>query len=1244
MNGFRDALMEKVVDKDGDTATINRVVEMASEERWGRSVALEQAYVHDVYEQFADAEGPASNPWPKVETFLDDLEPGSIICDVGCGNGKYLNVNNTIFNIGGEKSNRFCRIVREKNIEVVAMDALQLPFRDDSLDAVVCVAVVHHLATTERRVRALRELARVLRVGGRVIVTVWAMERAADSGGSKKRRFRSQDVLVPCRGPPWDARDAPICCEEKRQHKKRGRSQSRSKKSRHNNNNNSTSAINQNIRYDSGSPSSSSLSSPNETCYSFVRRAIQKLAGGGGGSKGSRGGRPWHLLDSWTVCAKEASHRNRCDESGCECSECALESTQDIPIELRRIDDEEPPPQRRQTFPASQLAGDVAHLKSRSMQEIVTDDLDHRKGGGGTCGGLIQFQDVDSIFVREEGQVSIVGENPSAQIENINEAKNEPVIQKDIDETSETSECTEQKEKRVKPKLVKQKKSINEDDADEALDQPTDMFKVANLPDIKSALGRYNRGGVLKQRSLNEELMSTERLQEKERLRQNIQKQASLNEDLICHRSTAFKDTFKESVLYVSTTRKFQLIKTGFANKIKNSTTNINIEKVTGASLKNGFVKIFQNWKASEIISPSIPENTTLDCKSVVPQTDDKKDGNGGNGERRHSKEDGSDSSKDSSLQSDTSVDSEDSFASVIFVPKSDPMSPTPLSPGVPTSPRMPLAVYPLTKQLSSPKPSTESSQEVKDSLRRHQTFQSSTIVPASKNLSEKYAVQQIPKFRRTSLNTPSLKRSPPLTPKSPPNATACSTAPTSAPIPPKKPASPPSTEVSEEAVPPPPPLVVEPVSTTPSVPGGTGANFDATRAERLRKIREMLHQKPGFGTRSISGHSFPIVRQSSISNGKVEAIAKPLPKLLTLELFNPETDDKDSDSSCVSSPDSVESVISLNSDKRSPSRSKFEFPSTEQEARSTHVQERHPASLNTHKPLTRLNGRSRRRFQTDEFLSALGKEYLRNSGSDMTPLLSSAATGDWDADCQRHLTDFADRLSEKLLHEIDQYRVGTQIAGDEYDDPYISRLSEELSDLSKLSAEIQKQNEYLAALSVSDSLLVSGEDNGGEKFDGGKSSEGDSGVGIPSLRADDRGATTVGGSMSTNARNKGGGTSLSSESWDSDKATYSTTASTASLTSCGSDWKRPVPVQPPAALQRTVASSQETLEEGQQGQQAVGGRGGEITYHRYYHVFREGELDQLIEKYVENLHVISSYYDHASWCIVAEKVQVWTI
>ena len=73
-------------------------------------------------------------------------------------------------------------------------------------------------------------------------------------------------------------------------------------------------------------------------------------------------------------------------------------------------------------------------------------------------------------------------------------------------------------------------------------------------------------------------------------------------------------------------------------------------------------------------------------------------------------------------------------------------------------------------------------------------------------------------------------------------------------------------------------------------------------------------------------------------------------------------------------------------------------------------------------------------------------------------------------------------------------------------------------------------------------------------------------------------------------------------------------------------------------------SSSQESLISDHGAGGGGSGGGGSITYHQYYHVFREGELDQLINKYVENLHIISSYYDHASWCIVAEKVQVWTI
>ena len=46
-----------------------------------------------------------------------------------------------------------------------------------ALDAVLCIAVLHHISTLERRLAMLAELARVLRLGGRALVTVWASEQ-----------------------------------------------------------------------------------------------------------------------------------------------------------------------------------------------------------------------------------------------------------------------------------------------------------------------------------------------------------------------------------------------------------------------------------------------------------------------------------------------------------------------------------------------------------------------------------------------------------------------------------------------------------------------------------------------------------------------------------------------------------------------------------------------------------------------------------------------------------------------------------------------------------------------------------------------------------------------------------------------------------------------------------------------------------------------------------------------------------
>ena len=52
-------------------------------------------------------------------------------------------------------------------------------FRSDAFDVCLCIAVLHHLSTTERRLAGLRELVRVIRPGGLVLVYVWALEQEA---------------------------------------------------------------------------------------------------------------------------------------------------------------------------------------------------------------------------------------------------------------------------------------------------------------------------------------------------------------------------------------------------------------------------------------------------------------------------------------------------------------------------------------------------------------------------------------------------------------------------------------------------------------------------------------------------------------------------------------------------------------------------------------------------------------------------------------------------------------------------------------------------------------------------------------------------------------------------------------------------------------------------------------------------------------------------------------------------------
>ncbi|KAI3327888.1 S-adenosyl-L-methionine-dependent methyltransferase [Xylariaceae sp. AK1471] len=172
----------------------------------------EQEHVHSVYESIAGHfSSTRYKPWPFIASFLSTrVAPGSVGLDVGCGNGKYLNVRDghDVHMIGSDRSASLVRIARDnvpnhktsggvlRQNDVAVADGLALPFRRGCADFVLCIAVIHHMSTRERRVDALRKLLECLRKeNGKVLVYVWALEQSSSRRGWDANS--DQDQLVP---------------------------------------------------------------------------------------------------------------------------------------------------------------------------------------------------------------------------------------------------------------------------------------------------------------------------------------------------------------------------------------------------------------------------------------------------------------------------------------------------------------------------------------------------------------------------------------------------------------------------------------------------------------------------------------------------------------------------------------------------------------------------------------------------------------------------------------------------------------------------------------------------------------------------------------------------------------------------------------------------------------------------------------------------------------------------------------
>jgi ubiquinone/menaquinone biosynthesis C-methylase UbiE len=136
-----------------------------------------------VYDQIAKQfDNTRYKMWPGVKKFLNSIDNNSYILDAGCGNGKnMLETQHTFYGI--DTSNELLELVKKKiinKINIIGLEQMSITnmnkINDNTFDAVISIAVIHHLLDYTDRINAIKEFIRVCKKGGSILFTVWKLE------------------------------------------------------------------------------------------------------------------------------------------------------------------------------------------------------------------------------------------------------------------------------------------------------------------------------------------------------------------------------------------------------------------------------------------------------------------------------------------------------------------------------------------------------------------------------------------------------------------------------------------------------------------------------------------------------------------------------------------------------------------------------------------------------------------------------------------------------------------------------------------------------------------------------------------------------------------------------------------------------------------------------------------------------------------------------------------------------------
>ncbi len=140
-------------------------------------------------------------PWPQCLEFIRQLSKQSIIADIGCGNGRHLipAARHCQKAIGVDLSSQLLSIVDQKlnkeqvtNATLIHASATHLPFKAETVDALLYIAALHNIKGRDHRIQSLGEIKRVLKPDGTALVSVWSRWQGKYRAQFLKRWFIQQ--------------------------------------------------------------------------------------------------------------------------------------------------------------------------------------------------------------------------------------------------------------------------------------------------------------------------------------------------------------------------------------------------------------------------------------------------------------------------------------------------------------------------------------------------------------------------------------------------------------------------------------------------------------------------------------------------------------------------------------------------------------------------------------------------------------------------------------------------------------------------------------------------------------------------------------------------------------------------------------------------------------------------------------------------------------------------------------------